>query len=248
MKADVKERVYLLIIIFCVVMCAAMIVTMITGGVADRGEEHIPVNREIKVDTEQESDLDETINNNSSVQDSNSNETQINKPSADDPKTDASSQEEQTSAETSSQVAITEEYVNEQLGRFLPSAFPVQTPSVDIGADGVVTLNGRVNRDKLKNYLKDLGVDLTLKYSVALLMLPKEFDAEVSLLLKEGENNKFSVQLKSATLDEKDVTISLFPQKVTDVLSNAVNGMVAGVGEVLEFSGFEDGAIILQKS
>ena len=62
MKADVKERVYLLIIIFCVVMCAAMIVTMITGGVADRGEEHIPVNREIKVDTEKESDLDETIN------------------------------------------------------------------------------------------------------------------------------------------------------------------------------------------
>ncbi len=248
MKADVKERVYLLIIIFCVMMCGAMIVTMITGGVTDAGEEHIPVNREIKVDVEQESESDETIENNSSVQGSSSNETQTNKPGEDNKQTDASSEEHQSSAETSSQVAITEEYVNEQLGRFLPAAFPVESPVVDIGADGIVTLNGRVNRDKLKNYLKDLGVDLNLKYSVALLMLPKEFDAEVSLLLKESEDNKFSVELKSAILDEREVPVSLFPQKVTDVISNAVNGMVAGVGEVLEFSGFEDGAIILQKS
>ena len=65
MKAVVKERIYLLIIIFCVVMCGAMIVTMVTGGVAEEGVEHVPVIREIKVDEQGDDGVKEANDENS---------------------------------------------------------------------------------------------------------------------------------------------------------------------------------------
>ena len=246
MKAVIKERIYLLIIIFCVVMCGAMIVTMISGGAAEKGVEHIPVIREIKSDEQADNGENET-NNESSKQNN-----------AEDSKESVKNGEEDTSNaktptehhginETSGQIAITEDFVNEQLGRFLPPAFPVKSTVVDIGADGIVTLSGMVNRDKLKGYLKDLGVDLGLKYSVALLMLPKEFDAEVELIVKES-GDKLTVDLYSAELDAKNIPVSLFPGKVADVLSDAVNKMISSVDEVFEFYGFEDGAILFQKA
>lgn len=244
MKNEAKEKVYLLIIIFCVVMCGAMIVTMITGGKADEGETHIPVVREGLNDTNEPIvDVDEEDNGDINNSEDVSGDSTTDKPTnATD--SNVNIETHQPADETNKKIAITEEYVNERLGELLPKSFPVNNPIVEIGADGLITLSGRVKRDKLKEYISDLGVDLGLKYSVALLMMPKELDAEVALTLNEGNDGKMYAKLKSASLSETEIPVSLFPQKVADVISNAVNRLITSVDGTFEFYGFEDGAIL----
>lgn len=248
MRAEVKEKVYLLIIIFCVVMCAAMIVTMITDGRVENGEKHVPAMLEgITSENGEKSKYDE----NASILDTNDDIDETNeKTTADRIENDKISSdkiEHQIAEETSGQIAVTEDFINEKLVKFFPASFPINDPIIDIGADGVVTLSGELNRDELKSYLKKLGVDIGIKYSVALLMLPKEFDGELALDLTGEKDGTMRSSLKYAKLNGKDISLSMLPEKVTDVISDTVNKIVSNIAGELKFYGFEDGAILFKK-
>ena len=145
------------------------------------------------------------------------------------------------------QIALTEDFVSEQLGRFLPDDFPLREPDVKIAADGIISFSGTVSKDVLRAYLKKASVDLDLKSSIALLLLPKNFDLDVSVLVSENTDGSLNVKPYSLFLSGKSVPVSFIPQKVTSLISDSVNRLVSSIGSVIGFSGFEDGAIIFQK-
>jgi len=118
LKPEIKERVYLLIIIFCMFMCAAMVLTMITGGVKNGDETHVPVSRPII------SDADTTDQNGEVVQNQDANQQDTSTSPDDKDQGNVLSPNDDGIVQTEGQIAITEDFINEQWGRFLPSDFP----------------------------------------------------------------------------------------------------------------------------
>ena len=240
MKPEIKERVYLLIIIFCMFMCTAMVLTMITGGVKNGDETHVPVSRPII------SDVDTTDKNGEAVQNQDANQQDASLSPDDKSQGDVLNPNGDGIIQTEGQIAITEDFINEQWGRFLPSDFPLKNPELRISADGIITVSGRVSKDELRAYLKDIGVKLGLRYSLALLLLPGNFDIEASLSVSEGSDGQLVIAPYSLYLSGKKIPISIFPRQITEILSNAVNGVISSIGGVFRFSGFEDGALLFQ--
>ena len=242
MKNEVKEKIYLLIIVFCILMCGAMIVTMIKSPTVQVGEIHMPVMREdeyaenketIQPAPSLEKDVDTVGENNGDVQSSKEEPELVGDPKQNE--------------ENDSRVAITEENINNEIEKYLPESFPVKSVNVDIDAGGEITLSGKVNREQLKNYLKGIGVDIGLKYSVALLMLPKDFEAVVSFDLIESKDGTIKTSIKSAVFNGKEIPVSAFPQKVANVVSDAVNKIITNIVGTFKFCGFEDGALFFEK-
>ncbi len=160
---------------------------------------------------------------------------------------DAAALDEEEDSVSGGQIALTESFIKEQLGRFLSDDFPLKTPDVSIGADGIVSFSGNVSKNALRAYLKKMSVNTGLKGSVALLLLPKNFDLDVSFQLSENSDGSLNVKPYSLFVSGKSIPVSAFPQKVTDIISGAVNNIVSSISSVIRFSGFEDGAIIFQK-
>lgn len=242
MKAEIKERVYLLIIIFCMFMCGAMVITMLTGEKPGENDEHVPAMREIIVPQSDEDAGGVADNKDSTEADSNGPQ--------DDKNTVINQSTEKNNGDAAadnSQLAITEDFINGKLEDFLPSGFPLEKPRIDIDADGIITIKGKALRDELKKYLTESGNELSFKYSITLLMLPAEFDVEAAISVGEGKDGTLDIKPYSLSLSGNEVPADAFPKKITESISKTVNNVVTGIGDMFIFSGFEDGAILFEK-
>ena len=228
MKPEVKERVYLLVIVFSMFMCGAMIITMLSGAKPVDAEEHIPVVRDI-IQTEADDNL--------SVQNDHTDDAGTNEQVAKD---------SDIVSVVDGQIGITEEYLNNKLEDILPSGFPLENTSVDIDVNGV-TVKGDIKRDDLANYLKK--GDKYDKYSLILLLLPDVFDIEAVFMIEKGnsENNGAVISSDGISISGKKIDHESIPFEFTDIISGAVNKIIKECGDIYRFSGLEDGILLLEK-
>ncbi|MBQ2864920.1 MAG: hypothetical protein IJE90_00175 [Clostridia bacterium] len=232
MKPEVKERVYLLIIIFSVFMCSAMIITMVSGTGMSEAEEHIPVLRDSMgtVDKVSDTDLTDVQNNGGETNDTE----------------DSVSKDNNTASAQDGQLAVTEEYINERLEEHLPSGFPLKNTAILIN-DGGISVSGVIKKDELQSYLQNLDRNTTLKYSVALVFLPAEFDISAAFLVDKGEDGKVVIRSDGLTVAGKNIGADSVPDQIVNIISKAVNGTIGKVGEQYRFSGIESGVMLFEK-
>ncbi len=217
MRPEVKERVYLLVIIFSFFMCGAMIITMLSGQKPEQIEEHIPVVRNIK-DTENI----ETIESD---------------------KTDVSQSNDKSAY---NQIEITEEYINDRLLELLPSGFPLKNGSVSI-CDGMMILEGKADKEELVNYLQKKDNSGGVKYSVALLFLPEELAVEAVFGVNRGSGGSAELVTRSFVLSGKEIGADMLPANMSESISKAVNRAIRSIDEGYRLSGLKNGAVLLEK-
>ena len=213
-------------------MCGAMVITMLTGENSNVIEEHVPVNRDIVIDkndltsngTESSSDIiKNNISDNALAEEKNST----------------------LASESKKQMAITGEFINNKLESNLPSGFPMKNTEVCIEEDGVI-IKGTIVRDKLKEYISKIDNKSEMKYSIALILLPDEFNVEAAFLVNKNGSD-IEVKSKWLKLSGKQFSADNVPQEITSSISKAFNKIIDAIDEKYIFSGFEDGALIFEK-
>lgn len=227
MKPEVKERIYLLVIVFSVFMCGAMIITMLSGTSPGDAEEHIPAVRD-------------TVENSISQQEDNADKT------GNSDVGNKSATDSDIVSVTEGQLGITEEYLNRKLEDILPSGFPLDNTSVDIDVSGV-TVKGEIIKDDLAIYLKQ--ADKYDKYSLILLLLPDSFDIEASFCVEKdaGASKGAVISSDGISISGKKVDPSSIPVEISDIVSRAVNAVIKECGDLYRFAGLEDGILLLEK-
>lgn len=218
MRPEVKERVYLLVIIFSFLMCGAMIITMLSGNRPEQIEEHIPVVRNIK-DTEDVESVDSSD------------------------KTDFSQSNNKSAY---NQMEITEEYINDRLMDLLPSGFPLKNGAVRI-CDGMMILEGKTEKQELIDYLQKKDNSGGVKYSVALLFLPDELALEAVFGVNRGSGGSTELVTRSFALSGKEIGADMLPANMSEGISKAVNKVIRSINEDYRLSGLKNGAVLLEK-
>lgn len=230
MKPEAKERIYLLVIIFSLLMCSAMIVTMLSGEKPETADRHVPVVRNIKETGNMQTEDGESDDRLQSA-------------------TDLTEGEKNTDAALSvgGQISVTEDHINDKLEDFLPSGFPLKNGFVNI-SDGMLSLKGEANTEELIQYIrsKDKSGGFN-KYSVVLMVMPEKFDIEVVFALKKGTSGKNELKTHKLVLADREIGVELLPASMIESLSKAVGKAISNIGEGYEFSSLENGAVILNK-
>ena len=140
---------------------------------------------------------------------------------------------------------ITEEFINNKLESTLPSGFPLKNTNVSIEED-VVIIKGTIVRDKLKEYISKIENKSEMKYSIALILLPDEFNVEAAFLVSKNGRD-IDVKSKWLKLSGKQFSADNVPKEITSSISKAFNKIVDAIDEKYIFSGFEDNAMIFEK-
>ena len=233
MKPEVKERIYLLVIIFSVFMCSAMVITMLTGAKPENADVHIPVVRELLQSGVSQQDDMQYSGGSIDYQEKNDGDGKV-------------STDSDIVSVTDGQLGITEEYLSNKLEGILPSGFPLDNTAVNIDENGV-SVRGEIERDSIAHYLKK--VDKYDKYAVILLLLPETFDIEISFALEQGSPDGKSVAISSDSISISGKTIdpSYIPKEMTDLISKAVNAVIKEYSGLYRFSGLEDGILLMEK-
>jgi len=130
---------------------------------------------------------------------------------------------------------LTEDALEEQLGTFLPDNFPAEDLEVSFDG-GMLSLSFDMSRAKLKNYLKEQGMELGLKRDLLLQMLPREVELEATFALNVGENG---LQLTPVTFvaGEKAFSLSGLPQDIFSAIDIGLNALLESAG--VQFSAAE---------
>ena len=228
-KPEAKERIYLLVIIFSLLMCSAMIITMLSGEKPGITDEHVPVVRNIK-DTE------------------NSYSKEVGSGDVNQPVTDAD-EKTQTSdlmPSASGKISISQDRINEKLEDFLPSGFPLKNCSINI-TDGMLQLEGETHREELIEYMQKKDKEGGLKYSAILMLLPEKLDIEAIFTVKNGTSGSAELKPQGFVLANREIGIDILPAKMIESLSKAVNKVISTAGEGYRFFALENGCVILEK-
>lgn len=230
MKPEAKERIYLLVIIFSLLMCSAMIVTMLSGEKPEIADRHVPVVRNIK-------DTGNMQTENEASDDGIQSETDL---TEGEKKTDAA-------LNVGGQISVTEDYINDKLEDFLPSGFPLKNGFADI-SNSMLSLKGETHTEELIQYLrsKDKNGGLS-KYSAVLMFLPEKMDIEVVFAVQKGTSGKNELKIHKLVLADREIGVDLLPASMLESLSKAVVKAISNIGEGYEFSSLENGAVILNK-
>lgn len=204
MKSQAKERIYLLIMVFCVLMCGLLLYSVFAEEpiLVSTRQIHTPVLRVTTMDGQ-------TV-----VQ-------------------------QQVSR-------ITEEEIQRQIASVLPQSFGEEHLQISIQEDGLLTLEVSAAKAELKQFLGDLGVDLSLKENLLLGMLPRQLQLRAAFLCSIQENGLLVLQPESFSINGKAMETTAVPQAILALLNAGVNTVLQSGG--IDYSGltFTDGAILLQ--
>ncbi len=203
MKSQAKERIYLLIMVFCLLICAVLLISVFLG-------------QPILVST-----------------------TQIHRPVL------PVSMGESRLVQSGGEVVLSEEYLEEQLMTVLPHAFLLDDLSISIQKDGVIDVEVEAQKDQFKNFLADLGVELSLSQHLFFGLLPRTLEMEL-VLVCTFEEGQLLVRPYSVGLNDEEITLDDFPAPLLAVLDEAVNTILQASGSGYDNVQFSDGAIILR--
>ena len=215
MQTSTKERIYLLIMVFSLMLCAVLLISVFcdlpVATVSASSETHIPAMRAWPPQG-----------------------------SGGDTGTPAEAGTPATAGLT-----ITEEALAAQITALLPVGFPMSEIEVDIEARGVVGLELELRRAGLKDYLESLGVQMGARQSLALSLLPDALAVEAVLALSQSADGAVGLQLESVRVEERAVEVDFLPQSLFEVLGSAVQAALSASGNAGQSITFGDGVLYI---
>ena len=206
MNEKTKERVYLLICVFCVSMCAVLVLSMLNDTpvpIESGASEHVPPHQR-----------------------------QLN--------------EVQSTPGTAERMMITEEYFSKMLSQYLPSGFPAKQISADIDASGIITLQARIARGDIENYLESNGISLNFKQQLMISALPSDFDFSAAFACSTAPDGGTLLAVpEKLAFNGIEIEVGEIPEDLLDAIAAAANNLLLGTDYYFTDIHFTDGAIEL---
>lgn len=233
LKTIISEYGYLAVMGLCLACSAALLISVTTDRpLVAIAEEHIPVLRIQATETEGEHEPERAEN--------------AAEPAPEQLETQEQTEpaKQETLSGTNAGYVLTEDYLESQLAGFLPDNFPAEDIDVSFGS-GVLSLSFDMSRSGLKTYLKEQGVELGLKRSLLLQMLPRELEVESVFALSADENG---LHLSPVTFvaGEKEFSLSGLPQDTFSAIDSGLNALLESAGVSFSSAEFTEEGILLK--
>lgn len=227
MQSQTKERIYLLVMVFCLLMCAVLLISVFCdlpiAAIGPANALHAPVMRTGVVDG---TDLGS-----------------VHPGGGGGGGTPAAAQGPQT---TEQGVAVTQEYLQVQMQSFIPQSFPATELEVEIEAGGSFELELVMHKDDMKQYLESCGVSMGLKQNLAMGLLPDAMAVEAVLQCTGADRAGVQLSVEALSVNDKSVEPDFLPANIFDVLSSAINASLAYSGYEWSDVVFADGVLYLK--
>lgn len=220
LKKILEEYGYLTVMGLCLICCAVLLVSVTTDRpLVAIAEDHIPVLRTEKA-AEGEHEPEAAV------------------------EAPAEGQDQETLSGTNTGYVLTEDYLESQLAAFLPENFPAR--DIDVSFDGgLLSLSFDMSRADLKEYLKAQGVDLGVKRSLLLQMLPREVELEVVFALSADENG-LHLSPVVFVAGEKEFSLTGLPQDTFSAIDTGLNALLESAGVNFSSAEFVEDGILLK--
>lgn len=140
---------------------------------------------------------------------------------------------------------LTETTLASGLRAALPTSFPADSVDADIKESGEVCFSMEIKRRALEDYLKNAGVTLTFRQSLAIKLLPKTFDTEICFLVACTDGNVVITPL-SASVNNDKVSLKALPSGMADVLNAGLSAALKATGYTFTIIQFTEDSLILK--
>lgn len=233
LKTIISEYGYLAVMSLCLACSAALLISVtIDKPIVAIAEEHIPVLRTQSAAAEGEHETEQAEITAEQV------------PQQTETQGETEPVKQETLSGTNTGYVLTEDYLESRLASFLPDHFPAE--DIDVSFDGgVLSLSFDMSRSGLKNYLKEQGVELGMKRSLLLQMLPRELEVEAVFALSADEKG---LHLSPVTFvaGEKEFSLSGLPQDTFSAIDNGLNALLESAGVTFSSAEFTGDGILLK--
>lgn len=220
MKQQTMEKLYAGVMIACFVICLILLISMLVGKpLLQRAYPHAPTMRDTILPPQMQEEEGEP---------------------------DQPAEEDRPAGQTG-RLILTETSLQHTLLSALPESFPVSALEADIAAAGTVELKLEIGRDKLTDYLKQAGMDLSLKEKLFLRLLPKTIEASCLMRLNRSETGGVAVLTpEKLSLNEHSIKVSILPQELLDAANGGLQAALEATGLTLGEFICTDDAIVFQ--
>lgn len=218
MQEAVKQRIYLLVMVFSIFMVSVLVVSMALDkpiGIKSASI-HVPPNVTISAPKEQDGGQGFVF---------------------EVPDTEPLSTESKR---------ITEEALMQEMAQHLPESFPLEAVQVDITAEGQVSFHTELKRKTIETYMEKAGIKLSLKQSIVFKLMPEAIEAEAVLLCQpDSDGGLLLLTPQKIVLNGTEIKADELPTGFIDEIGTAVNRLITAGGFYYSRVEFEDGAMVL---
>lgn len=140
-------------------------------------------------------------------------------------------------------IILTEEYVTEEIKKYLPSELPLENIEVDIAKDGLIQISGSLGKKKLEAMLEDFAVN-----RAAGVLIPGE-ETAFELAFKcscDGESGLLMLEPRTLKAGDIELRADAIPVKVLNSINEGVNRLLMAAGISFCDISFSDNGIILK--
>lgn len=128
----------------------------------------------------------------------------------------------------SSGFLLTGQRLEEELTAFLPESFPVTGLEAELEGERLA-LSFSMERSALRDYLEEQGVQLTLRQSLLLQLLPHTLRAETAFALW-ADGTGLHLRPATLTLGEREIGLSGLPEEAFSALDQGINALLQAAG------------------
>ncbi len=144
------------------------------------------------------------------------------------------------------EMLITEDYAAGLLTQLAPENLPLRDIRVGVSGAGLVAVAATADREKFKDYLEDVGVDLGFRGAMFLTLLPKETPLTAAFSCQGDQIGDLTLAPAALQINGTDLDTSLLPQGFCESLSQMMNNALAQAGPGYTKISFRDGAFVLR--
>lgn len=217
MKRFLQEYGYLTIMAFCLVCCGVLLVSVVTDQpLISVSQPHVPVLR-----TGQDSQREHLL-----------------------PAGEGITGEEDSQQTYQQGCLVTEQYLEGQLAGFLPENFPAE--KLDISFEGgLLGVALEINRSDLKDYLKDQGVELGLKRTILLQLLPRKV-ALCAAFVVSADSQGLHLSPVNLLVGDKELSLSGLPESAFSAVDQGINALLKKAGASFQSAEFTPEGLLLK--
>lgn len=144
------------------------------------------------------------------------------------------------------ELLITEDYAAGLLTQLAPENLPVRDIKVGVSGAGLVAVAATADREKFKDYLDSVGVDLGFRGAMFLTLLPKETPLTAAFSCQGDQIGSLTLTPAALQINGTDLDTSLLPPGFCESLSQMMNNALAQAGPGYTQISFRDGAFVLR--
>lgn len=143
-------------------------------------------------------------------------------------------------------VVLEEDFLQEQIGKYISDDFPLEDICIDISQDGRIDFTARASKSKLKDYFAKSGLAIE-GGGLIFRLLPGKIDVSFSALCTcDSESGLIAAAPQEISVGDIEIDMTHVPQSFFEEVSTGVNKLILASGTSFTNIAFQDGAIVLQ--